>query len=132
LSVISVNPTRSEKQTVSFLRLLTILTSCCPVKDRVVDLLPLLELGDVGIDRDRAAVLGAPLADHHPAPIAAPLHLRLARIAVMAQAVGDPLLQAAFRVLDISALGCAPDDALEGCSDAQVDVQAGIQQVAIA
>ena len=32
LSVISVNPTRSVKHTVSFLRLLTILTSCCPVK----------------------------------------------------------------------------------------------------
>ena len=98
----------SEKQTVSFLRLLAIATSWLPVKIEVVDLrrevlgelarerlegggffrqvlLPLLQLGDVGIDRDRAAILGAALADHDPAAVAAPLHLRLAGIAVLAR-----------------------------------------------
>ena len=76
-------------------------------------LLALLELGDVGIDRDGAAVLGAALADHDPAAVAAPLHLRLAGIAVLVQPLGDPFLDAAFRILDVAALGGAADDALE-------------------
>ena len=139
----------------SFLRLLTILTSCWPVKIEFVDLrrqvfrelrrqrrerggllgqvlLALLELGDVGIDRDGAAVLGAPLADHHPAAVVAPLHLRLARIAVLAQPFGDPFLDAAFGVLDVAALGGAADDALECRAGGQIDVEAGIEQIAVA
>ena len=95
-------------------------------------LLALLELGDVGIDRDGAAVLGAPLADHHPAAVGAPLHLRLARIAVLTQPFGDPFLDAALRILHVAALGSAADDALECGARSQVDVQAGVEQIAVA
>ena len=139
----------------SFLRLLTILTSCWPVKIEFVHLrrqvfcelgrqrrqrggllgevlLALLELGDVGIDRDGAAVLGAALADHHPAAVAAPLHLRLARIAMLLQPFGNPFLDAAFRILDVAALSGPADDALERRAGAQIDLQAGVEQVAIA
>ena len=139
----------------SFLRLLTILTSCWPVKIEFVHLrrqvfgelgrqrgerggllgqvlLALLELGDVGIDRDGAAVLGAALADHHPAAVVAPLHLRLARIAMLPQPFGDPFLDAAFGILDVAALRSAADDAFKRRAGAQIDVQAGVEQVAIA
>ena len=95
-------------------------------------LLALLELGDIGIDRDGAAVLGAALADHHPAAVVAALHLRLAGIAMLRQPLRDPFLDAAFRILDIAALGGAADDALERRAGAQIDVEARVEQVAIA
>ena len=123
--MVSVKPAMSEKQTVSFLRLLAIGDVLAAGEDRVVDLrrevlgelarerlegggflrqalLPLLQLGDVRIDRDCAAILGAPLADHDPAAVAAPLHLRLAGIAVLRQALGDPFLDPALGVLDVA------------------------------
>lgn len=95
-------------------------------------LLAPLELGDVGVDGDGAAVLGAALADHDPAAIAAPLHLRLGRVAVTRKALGDPLLQPALRVADVPALGGATDDRLEPVPRRQVDVKAGVEQFAVA
>ena len=53
-------------------------------------LLPLLQLRDVRIDRDSAAVLGPSLADHDLSPVASPLHLRLTRVKVSEQAFGHP------------------------------------------
>ena len=145
----------SEKQTVSFLRLLAMATSWRPAKIEVVDLrrevlgelarerlerrrflrqvrLALLELGDVGIDRDRAAVLGAALADHDPAAVAAPLHLRLAGIAVLRQALGHPFLDPALGILDGALRGRAPDDGLEGHARRHRALVPGVEQPAVA
>ena len=45
----------------------------------------------------------------------------------------DPFLDAALRILDVAALGGPADDALEGGARRyEIDVEAGIQQVAIA
>ena len=94
-------------------------------------LLALLELGDVGIDRDCAAVLGAALADHHPAAVGAALHLRLARIAMLLQAIRNPFLDAAFRILDIAPFRSTADDGLERRAGGEFEVQARIKQVAV-
>ena len=51
-------------------------------------LLVQLDLGDVGADRDVAAVLGAPLADVHPAAVVE-LRLEGARAGRLAVVVGD-------------------------------------------
>ena len=48
------------------------------------------------------------------------------------QPLRDPFLDAAFRILDIAALGGAADDALERRAGAQIDVEARVEQVAIA
>ena len=95
-------------------------------------LLALLEFGDVGIDRNGAAVLGAPLADHDPSAIVATLHLRLARVAMLAQPLRYPLFNAANRVRDVAPLGGVPDNALECLSRAQFDFHARVEQVTVA
>ena len=51
---------------------------------------------------------------------------------MLRQPFRDPFLDAAFRILDIAALGGAADDALERGAGAQIDVEARVQQVAIA
>src|SRR5262245_16318064 len=85
-------------------------------------LLALFELGYIRINPDGAAVLGAAFAHHHPAAVTASLHLRLARIAMLPQPFRDPFLNAAFRILDVAALGGPADDALEGRPGAQIDL----------
>jgi hypothetical protein len=92
----------------------------------------LLEFGNVGIDRDGAPILGAALADHHPPAIAALLYLRRPWVAMLFQPFRNPFLNAAFGILDVTALGGPADDAFKSRADAQIDVQAGIQQIAIA
>src|SRR5215213_4772540 len=94
--------------------------------------LALLELGDVRVDRDRAAVLGAALTDHDPAAVAAPLHLRLAGIAVLREALRYPFLDPALGVLDGALRGRAPDDAPEGHARRHGALVARIEQPAIA
>ena len=43
--------------------------------------LALLELGDVGVGRDRAAIVGFALVDLDPAPVGAVLHMRALGVA---------------------------------------------------
>ncbi len=51
---------------------------------------------------------------------------------MLAHPFGDPFLDAAFRILDVAALGSPADDALEGGTGTQIDIQTGVKQVAIA
>ena len=50
---------------------------------------------------------------------------------MLLHAFGDPLLDAAFRVLDIAALGGAPDDGFERRAGREFEVQSRIKQVAV-
>jgi hypothetical protein len=89
-----------------------------------------LEFRDVRIDSHDAAILGTPLAYHHPSPTAPLLHLRRARIAVLGQAFGDPFLHPSFRVFDEAAFGGVPDEALELGSRGEVRLEARIENLA--
>jgi hypothetical protein len=145
----------SEKQIVSFLRLLTIFTSWRAREDRIINLrreilgqlgrerlqrgglageilFPLLQLGDVGIDRDGAAVLRSSLAHHDPASVAAPLHLRLPRVAVPLEALRNPGFDPAFRILDLAALRRAPDDGLERRAGGEVHLAVRVEHFLVA
>ncbi len=94
-------------------------------------LLTLLEFRDIGIYADGAAVVGAALADHHPASIAPLLNLWLTRITVLLQAFRDPFLDTPFGILDVSPLGSPADNGFERRPSLQFDVEAGIEQVSI-
>ena len=50
---------------------------------------------------------------------------------MLLQSFRDPFLDAAFRILDVAALGGPADDAFERRAGTKVHVQAGIQQVSI-
>ena len=89
-----------------------------------------LDLGDVGVDGDGAAFRGLPLVDLDPAVVGAALHVRLARVAVTGQPLGDPLLllptasstRPRLVAVRMSVLVWRP---------ARGDAHAGIQQLAI-
>src|SRR4051812_810440 len=95
-------------------------------------LLPLLQLRDVGIHPDCAAIVSATLADHDPAAVSAPLHLRLAGKTVLTQALGQPFLDPSLSVLDVATLGGAPDDALEAHARHHVALVACIKELSVA
>ena len=61
-------------------------------------LLVLLQLSQVAIDGDSAARLGSALADLKPGSIRPALKNRIARIAVLGQALPDPAFLTAFGV----------------------------------
>jgi hypothetical protein len=76
-------------------------------------LLAFLDLGEVAVDGNRAAGLGAALADLEPAAIRAVLQQRLARMAMLGETLPDPALFLAFGVLDEAVRHCAADDLLK-------------------
>ena len=59
-----------------------------------------LTVGQVAIDGDGAARLGATLADLQPAPIGAALQQRLAGMAMLGEALAEPALFPALGVVD--------------------------------
>jgi hypothetical protein len=63
-------------------------------------LFALLELGDVGIDRDGAAAGDLALGDQDPTAVGTPLQGRRAGIAVLRQALLDVPLGLAARLVD--------------------------------
>ena len=73
----------------------------------------MLEVGDVGVDRDDAAVMGVALGDLDPAAVGALLDQRLGRVAVARDPLGDPGVDPADRLADPTALGRAAHDRLE-------------------
>src|SRR5262249_18871968 len=89
-----------------------------------------LQLRDVGIDRDGAAILGLLLVDLDPATVAAPLDVRSAGMAMPCQPLGNPLLLAAPGFLDGSALSGRADDRFIGRAGAGCR-QTRIEQLAI-
>ena len=95
-------------------------------------LLPLLQLRDVRIDGDRAAGADPPLAYHDPSPVASPLHLRFARVAVPGQPLGDPFLDPPLGIPDVAALGGSANDVLECRAGRQFGLKTGVEQFAVA
>ena len=77
-------------------------------------LLALFQLGEVAVDGDAAGVFRAPLAHLNPASVGAMLEHRLAGIAVLRQALGDPGLGAHPCILNEAALHSAAEDLLIG------------------
>ena len=91
----------------------------------------LLELGDIGVDGDGAAVDRPSLADHDPASITALLHVRRTRVAVPREALLQPRLDAALCLLHVTALGGPPGNGLEGHPGRRLDAAPGIEQRSI-
>src|SRR4029453_6934279 len=91
----------------------------------------LLQLRDVRVDRDRAAVVGLALADQDPAAVAALLDVRPGRFPVTRHALSDPLLDPALRILDEPALGGGSNDAFERHAGGNLDGVARIEQRSI-
>ena len=78
--------------------------------DRV---LPSLQFRDIGSDSDRAAAYGSALRDQDPAPVCEGLLGPLARVAVIVQAVGQPLPLPANGVGELAALEADFQDLFE-------------------
>src|ERR1700693_609560 len=93
--------------------------------------LTLLQFCDVGIDGDRASVVGLALAHQNPAAVAALLNERAARFSVTGQAFPDPVLDPAFYILDVTALGGASNDAFERHAGRYLYAAAGIEKRSI-
>ena len=94
--------------------------------------LALLELGDVGVDRDRAAAGDLALGDQDPAAVGAMLQGRRAGIAMLRQALPNVPLGVVARLVDQPALDRAPEDRLERGPGLDLDVAAGIEQLPVA
>jgi hypothetical protein len=75
--------------------------------------LALLELGDVGVDRDGAASGDFPLGDQDPAAVGVMLQGREARVAMLRQALLNVGFRVGARLPNQAALHRAPDDRLE-------------------
>src|SRR4030095_4474473 len=69
--------------------------------------------GDVGIGRDRAAVVGLALVDLHPAPVGAPLHMAPPGGAMLNHAFRDPGLNPILGLAYLAARGGIANDGLE-------------------
>ena len=76
-------------------------------------LLRLLHVGDVGVGRDRATVIGLALVDLDPAPVGAALHMRALGIAMPGQTFRDPGLDVSLRVADLAARRRIAEDRFE-------------------
>ena len=80
-------------------------------------LLALLQFRDIRVNGHRPAIVGLPLAHKDPATVAALLHERRTRVAVPCEALFQPLLESALRIVYVTTLGGAPDQALECRAD---------------
>ena len=91
----------------------------------------MLEIGDVGEDRNGSAVAGPAFGDENPAAVAALLKPRLPGIAVDCHALRDPFVDSVLGIGDIAALGGRSDDRLERHSGLDREVRFRIEQLAV-
>src|SRR5262245_13904352 len=85
-----------------------LLQSLCLVRQLV---LTLLQFGDVGVDRHRAAVVGLALADQDPSTVPALLDVRATRFSVTGHPFSNPFLDPTLGILDVRSLGGTSNDA---------------------
>ena len=91
-----------------------------------------LEVGDIGVHGDDAAIVGASLSDLDPPTVGPMLQNRRTRVAMLGEALGDPRIDPVCGGLDPPALGRAADDRLETHSGRNVRAQVRIEDLAIA
>ena len=89
-----------------------------------------LDLGDVRVDGDGAALCGLALVDLDPAAVGAALDVGLARLPVLCQPLGNPLLDPSFGVLDKTLLRRVADEHLVRRARRR-RAQPGIEKLAI-
>src|SRR5262245_17751141 len=89
------------------------------------------ECSNVGVDRDRSTVDGLALADLDPAPVAPPLEVRPARVAVPLQPSRDPCVDVADRINDETAVDGRSDDLLKRHARHDRFFDAGVEELAV-
>ena len=76
--------------------------------------LGVLELRDIGVDRDRAALVGLPFVDLNPETVTTLLYVGPLRPAMPLQARSDPFLDIPLGLGNQMAAGRPSDDLFEG------------------